>query len=342
MLLTQLSIPKTNSLPTHVIDCGKSEAYYYHLLSGETGRIRHSDLLTLNLPGITNGSVLVIEEAHLRAREEYSLAQPFTYEQLVELQKLANQLGVTLLQFPQKCTPKARTLLGIDEKTDANDVKAIANYLTAYPPALNTLKSFQPTTLHEYQARHVHRWHDRELLTKDVNAARNREYLGDAVAGWIDANIQDIYEVLTAKERELLELRYVNKGRVTERLTFNNNRLYTVVATLMRPNGSLRLRSDVGKVPFWKYAKDVYFAMTPYHMRGGVVASNVKHHWRRAASDFRKLSKDSPLLPEELAQFASARAEFDKCLRSIWRKLRSKVISHASNQIQNKPSQKTI
>lgn len=326
MLFNQLSIPKTSPLPTHIIDCGKSEAHYYHINTGQTGRLSHADLLDLNIPQLLPGSVVVVEEAHMRAREEISLAQPFTYQELLQIKTNADSIGVTILLFPQKTTPKARTIAGFDEKTDQIDVISIGKYLLTYPPALNALKKFQPTTLKDYQVHHKHQWEDRKQLTKDVNVARNRDYSGDAVSAWIADHISEIYDKFSPDERDLLDMKIVKKGKPDERIAFSANRLYTLVATLMRPNGELRLRSDVAKPPYWKYVKSVYFAMTPYHMCGGVVASNVKYHWRRASADFRKLSSSSPLLSDELKAFSAARSDFDKKLRSTWKKLRAMIV----------------
>ena len=53
----------------------------------------------------------------------FTLAQPFDYDQLEELKRIADEKGVTILLFPQKSTPKARKLAGIeaDAKTDEVD-----------------------------------------------------------------------------------------------------------------------------------------------------------------------------------------------------------------------------
>ena len=36
--------------------------------------------------------------------------------------------------------------------------------------------------------------------------------------------------------------------------------------------GKPRVRSDIGEVPYWKYAKQVYFGLTPYHEHAGVTS----------------------------------------------------------------------
>ena len=340
MRLNSYSTAKT-AIPKYVLDCGKCSAHFICSDTDESGFMPHEGILNLQLPRLMPGDTIVIEEAHLRSRESNSLAQPFTYDQLSQLKARADGLFVTIKVFPQKVTPKARTLANLTEKNDINDVTAILEYLKSNPNALSTLKTFTPVKVEDYRNRNEAKWKDRQELSEDVNAARNLGYEGDEVSAWISNNIQDLYTKLDDELRELLDMRVVSKGRKNERIDYSVNRLYSVVATLMRPDGTLRLRSDVQKLPYWKYAKDAYFAMTPYHMRGGVVASNIKYHWRRASSDFRKCSKTQPLLIEELDEFQAARSAFDKKLRRLWNILRQEVLN-ANTKIQNKPSQKEI
>jgi len=118
----------------------------------------------------------------------------------------------------------------------------------------------------------------------------------------------------------------VYAGKANERVKLNRGRLYTLVATLLLPNGELRLRSDVQKPPYWKYVREAYFAMTPYHMKGGVTASNVKWHWLRSLSTFRKVTAADPITVEERDEFVQARAAFNKKLRKIWRILREMIV----------------
>ena len=68
---------------------------------------------------------MVVECAHLREAHRFTLAQPFDYDQLEELKRIADEKGVTILLFPQKSTPKARKLAGVeaDAKTDEVDTK---------------------------------------------------------------------------------------------------------------------------------------------------------------------------------------------------------------------------
>lgn len=312
-----------------VVDFGKSSAHYTH--AGANGVITHEAFLNAQLPGIKAGDVLIVEDAHMRPRNSHSLAQPFEYEQLVRIKQTYADLGVEIKVFPQKVTPLARTLYGADDKNDLNDILSIEAYLSLSPRAYAALKTFNPVRYEEFQQGNSHKWADRTQLTNDVNLARNLEYKGDAASKWVEDNIVELYSLLDEDARKLLDMRIVNKGKVNERVGYNVSRLVTVVLTILKPNGELRLRSDIGKPAYWKYAKEVYFGMTPYHMSAGVTASNVKHHWRRASSSFRKTTKADPIRISELEEFRSARSEFDKTLRTIWRTIRQMILSTNNN-----------
>lgn len=314
-----------------ILDVGKNEAHFFNVKTEETGSIKLEDLVELNIPGIDGVNQIVIEDAHLRSRERNSLAQPFDYDQLIQLKINAEAKGINIKLFPQMSTPKARMLCGITEKNDINDVTAIGNYIIKYPRIINSLKNFNPKTLDEFRTLNKCKWKDREQLTKDVNGARNLGYEGDEVSAFIDDNVRYLYENLDDVHREMLGLTVKFAGKPKEYVSCTRNRLYTVVSTLMKPDGSLRLRSDVQKLPYWRYVKETYFGMTPYHMNAGVVASNVKHHWRRALSTFRKTTSANPLLPEEHEDFVTARTEFDKKLRHIFNTIRALVLQQQAS-----------
>lgn len=44
-----------------VVDIGKKMTYYYNTNTKEYGKIEHSDFLDLNVPGILNGDIIVVE-----------------------------------------------------------------------------------------------------------------------------------------------------------------------------------------------------------------------------------------------------------------------------------------
>ena len=311
-----------------ILDCGaRGGTFFYDAANDKAAELPNEDVINLNIPGLQDGDTIVIEDAHVRTRERLSKAQPFSLNELRLFNKNANKRNVSIRLFPQMSTPKARDFAGGVEKNDINDVQAIAAYLQAQPNIMKTLKHFKPVSLDEYRSDKGSIWEDKDCLSEDINNARSFAYgdpkagdFSDAVTEWIDANIKDLYNKLTEHEQEMLQMKIVYKGKPKERIDYNRGRLYTCVATLIRAEGGLRLRSDVGKVPFWKYVKDNYFGMTPYHMKGGVAASNVKYHWRRHASGYAKTKRTAIIEGGKYQDFTEARSQFDKDLRKLWNK----------------------
>ena len=76
------------------------------------GKLPEENLINLNIAGLKKGDTLVVEDAHLRESHRYTLAQPFNFEQLTQLKENAEEMGIILLLFPQKSTPKTRKLAG--------------------------------------------------------------------------------------------------------------------------------------------------------------------------------------------------------------------------------------
>ena len=127
----------------HIYDSGSDK---FH------GKLPQDNLINLNIPGLQSGDTLVVECAHLRESHKLTLAQPFNYDQLEELKRNADMMGVSIKLFPQKSTPKARKLYGVEvsDKTDEVDTKAIASFLLKDQNAFCALKTFVPTKLTHY------------------------------------------------------------------------------------------------------------------------------------------------------------------------------------------------
>ena len=107
--------------------------------------------------------------------------------------------------------------------------------------------------------------------------------------------------------------------------------IYGVINTLIVPStGDLRVRSDINKVPHWKYAKKVYFGLTPYHMHAGVTASNYKYHKRKAGSSCKKSmsleSKNAVKNLDDVREIREAMKESDRHLRDLWRTARKMIV----------------
>jgi len=323
-------------------DVGQGKVHVYN--SGNDkfhGKLPQENLINLNISGLERGDVIVVECAHLRESHRLTLAQPFDIEQLKELKKNADQKGISILLFPQKSTPKARKLAGVeaDAKTDEADTRAIASFLLQDKNAFNSLKEFTPTKLKTFQEKNLHIFDYIQQSNEDINIAKTCEYgfgkidYDDEVSKWIKKYAFRLTEYLNG-DMELIHsigLKIAKKGNIKVDVP---NRIYTLVHSILRPNGELRVRQDVGLVPNWKYIKDNYLGCKPYHMNQGVAASNYKHWMRRAVSEYSFPSKKSKnttdfqvgMSYEELAKLKKARTKVDKMTQQIWYALRKMIV----------------
>jgi len=317
-------------MTVYIADCGRAHA---HVLNNETDdfdTIDHTCLLKLNFLGITQGDCLIIEEVHLRPRERNSLAQPYTFPELIQLRDNARAAGITISLFPNESTPKTRSMIGESEKSDEIDVRAIGNYFTQFPEEVFSLKLLDPITTEEHQLKHDLIWEARSELNTDVNVARNAGYgfnssieYSDAISCWINDNAMTLYERLGEELADCIGIHKYKRKHQLKKIE-SPSRVYSIVATLLKPDGDLRVRTDTGELPGWKYAKKYYFCLSPYHRRGGVVASNYKYHMRPAISDFN--CKIKVLDVHGWRELKAARAEADRKLQVIWRTIRQLLI----------------
>ena len=317
----------------HIYDSGNDIFY---------GKLPEENLINLNIKGLKRGDSVVVECAHLRESHRFTMAQPFNFEQLTQLKKNAEEMGITLLLFPQKSTPKTRKLsgLGNDDKTDEADTKAIANFLLKDRSAFYSLKEFVPTRLTDFQEKNNPIFDYIQQCNEDINPAKTSGYgfdkkipYEDEISKWIKKYALRIAEYLDG-DIELIEaigLKFDKKNNIKIAVP---NRIYTLVHSIFRPNGELRVRPDLGLVPNWKYIKAHYLGCKPFHMNQGVAASNYKHWMRRAVSDYSYPDKSSAnatdfqigMSYEELALLKEARTKVDKMTQTIWYALRKMII----------------
>ena len=329
-----------------VCDIGKKETYVFVPETNNHYVISNEDFIQLNVPEL-NGHDIVIEDAHIRAQEDDSLAQSWTIDQLRYLRTVADSKGVEILCFPQKVTPKARKIasIGLREdlfpKSDPNDIESIAFYLQEFPEAYDALKVFDPVEYQTFEKKVSHIYADRDALTEDSNGARNQQYgiktdHSDAVIEWIKKYLFRLASELDPDTREWagIELNKNNSGLKDGLKKYTSSKLkfiYGVINTLIVPStGEPRVRSDINKVPHWKYAKKVYFGLTPYHMHAGVTASNYKYHKRKAGSSCKKSmsleSKNAIKNLDDVREIREAMKESDRHLRDFWRTARKMIV----------------
>lgn len=326
-------------------DIGKKHTYVFIPETKKHYQISNEDFIQLNIPQL-NGHDIVIEDAHIRSQENNSLAQSWTIDQLSQLRSVADSKNIEILCFPQKVTPKARKIASIAvrpellEKDDENDIESIAFYLQEFPGAYDSLKIFNPVEYEVFEKGVSHIYRDRDALTEDSNAARNEKYgiktdYEDAVTSWIKKYISILAFNLDDNTREWAGLEMNAKGTALKPglVNYTSDKLkfiYGVINTILTPAGELRLRSDISKPPHWKYAKQVYFGLTPYHMHAGVTASNYKYHKRKAGSSCKKSmsleSKKAVKTLDDVREIRDAMKESDRYLRTLWRTARKMIV----------------
>jgi len=328
-------------------DIGKKQTSVFIPETKNHYTISTDQFLELNIPEL-DGHDIVIEDAHIRSQEDDSLAQSWTIDQLRDLRSSADLNDIQIFCFPQKVTPKARKVASIGlrkeliEKTDRHDVESIAFYLREFPEAYNALKIFNPVEYKIFEKKVSHIYTDRDTLTEDSNAARNLKYgigtdYDDYVSRWIKKYISVLSFNLDNETREYWKLELTRKKNALLPSIINYTKdttlkqIYNVINTLIVPTtGELRVRSDINEVPYWKYAKTVYFGLTPYHMHAGVTASNYKYHKRKAGSSCKKsMNLDSPNAVENLndvREIKKTMRESDGYLRDLWRTARKMIV----------------
>ena len=339
-----------------VCDIGKKQITTYNPQTKTHYEISTDEFKVLNIPGLSDGTTIIIVDAHLRAREENSKAQTYTIDELRQIKKIADQRNITILCFPQKVTPKTRKIYSRFEedggklipKTDRNDTLSIAYYIEKNPHIIDTLKVFLPTTGKDHEEKNLHMFEDRNKLTEDANLGRNRNYgIGknnddtDAVSDWIRKYISKLAFTVDNSTREYFKLTLNKKGNALSPGILNYTsetilkQIYNVVNTIITPEGNLRVRSDNGKVPYWKYAKKVYFGLTPYHTNAGVTASNWKYHKRKAGNknkismSFDEKGNPKPNTFDSIEDLKVIREEMkyaDKQLQNLWRTVREMIV----------------
>ena len=335
----------------HVYDSGNNT---FH------GKLPKDDLIALNIPELKSGDTLVVECAHLREAHARTMAQAYSYDELIELKKNADRMGVVIKLFPQKSTPKARKLAGVeaDAKSDEVDTKAIASFLLKDHNAYSSLKTFIPTKMKDFQEKSQNIVDYIQEANDDINPAKSSgygldpkiDYYEDEVSKWIKkytvdggstvfgytSTIVDYLEKEYPKDYEELTLALgLSVDKKTGKLKIENgNRIYTLTTTILRPDGSLRLRKDNGLPAYWQYVKAHLLGCKPYHMNQGVIASNYKHWMRRAVSEYAFPDKKSAhtsdfqvgMSYDEYFKLKEARTKVDKMTQKIWYVLRKMLI----------------
>ena len=249
--------------------------------------------------------------------------------------------------------------------TDEADVRSIALFLKKNPEAFRRLKTFMPQKEEDYRKENEHVFEYIQEANEDINIARTQGYGFDDWYNFDDAphrfienqkyelcdrlmgdgifNLDQDNEFTGEELMKSIGLSYKKRGTGLNKID-KVNRLYTLVSSILRsePNEDveddslkdLRLRGFppnhkyYGKkmFPNWKFIKANYFALKPFHMKGGVAASNYKQHMRPALSNFEGKLLPLNITDEMYSEFKSERSKADRMMRQIWRVLYQMIV----------------
>ena len=224
------------------------------------------------------GDTLIAENAHLGCiRTDLSLAQVYTKEELTDFYGRASRKGCTIKLFPGHLTPKARAQYGGGDKSDEVDTRAIYHMVTNSPHVrlMNPPQSFEPTRSRQAG------WTFKDETNAILNKARRFKYQDpdDAITQFLAVNLPAIAARLSPASQEAFDFDKISK-RSGEFLKSDGriNRLYTLTAFFLHPNGTVRQRPDTGGMPGIQWLRRNVLHTSPFHFRGGIARSNVYWH----------------------------------------------------------------
>lgn len=263
-----------------ILDCGKNNLTYYNSQTDEESNITREE--TLRLPEILEEGFTVIGEAsHFSTpRGEYSLAQPFYAEELLDWYYRMELNNISLKMFPQKSTPRAYAKVG---KSDETDPKAIFNLLKKFPEIclMNPPNDFNVSKkIQRY-------WKWKDTTNKILNIARMTKYnlngeQEDKNTDLIVENIDYIYNSLTPEERECFQFTTYKNNKIKIKTTttwqFSMSQIYSILACIRDHHGNLRKNAHTDRFPSNKDFRRYLLCLTPFHFRGGVARSNLYYH----------------------------------------------------------------
>ena len=243
------------------IDFGCNSVHYYMARCKRHGKMAFGELLSwlLRLP---SGTLVLCESAHLGVPQtSLSLAQPFTADQLLDLNRRLKLRGVTLKLAPHAHTGKRMRLwvshhhpaiMRTAAKTDAADALALAVYVDL----CNEISLANPYASFDRSPRRNFGRAVTRLSTIALNAERTSDYRGD------------FYPSLMSLSR-----------KVRSRGGFPSLKFVVTVASTLfgEQEGTLVAFTHRGQQPGrWFWMREVA-RMSPWHHRGGVARSN--HMW---------------------------------------------------------------
>ena len=277
---------------THVVDSGCNSATVYIVKEDRVEKFDHKSLLEF-LVKLPKNSFVVSEDSHLGTeRTEFSLSQPFTRSELLDLYYNLKMNGVTLRLFPQMSTPRACAYAGL-KKCDMNDPKSIYIFLNDHPKVVACLK--KPVSSFDLDPVREASYTYKKFTDTFINRARAEQpkYSSDYCSKFLIANLDRYASSLSTEACDAFHLTEDSKYKKGSKKTGSKKgdwnislvkmqAMYAIACTIIHPyDNCLRTREETGNPPGWKYIKKYIFRMTPFHFKGGIARSNLYYHGKK-------------------------------------------------------------
>ena len=241
----------------------------------------------INLKDFAQGDYLIVEHAHLQPRNaRVSLAQPMTYEQLLELHSNAIEKGVDIREFPETQTYKYRNaLFGEDSsKTDELDAQAIISATLQKNP--KSLKKFTPCKSKTFSP--IQEWSHWQIkeMNELLNKYRIQHNLDDPLCFVAFKQCMLTIDQISWQKSgsEISDARRWFLGENLKAGTKTSGALSIWVAVF---DWNAQKRLFNGK---WIGINDTMrylLGCKPHHYKGGVARSNIWHwNFQKALSDY--------------------------------------------------------
>jgi hypothetical protein len=330
--------PEPIHIGQRVWGCDYGSGYFHLHCDGNYRKVMPEQFAALSFASA--GDVVVIENAHMQPKAR-SLAQVFTYDELVAIKTEAERRDITIRLWFHSQTPKWRAMLKMGDKSDEIDAKTI--YSIIQHRGLDGLQHFNPRS--SYPPR-IEWAHDQ---IKDMNLWLNNarmDYGAKNCAAfhlYFDKARPAIQTMLLrdqANKKISIDLYkdctkwWIAPGHWAPSEHKNGLSLW---AAFVASDGTTR--KCKGQIPGVKFVMQELLRQRPNHFMGGVARSNIMHHsFKNEAIAHVKTRKkktkedDKTILPlheydqQQMKMFLALRRRYRKAMTTTLHAMRQYLI----------------
>jgi hypothetical protein len=322
--------PQPIHIGQRVWGCDYGSGYFHLHCDGRYLKVIPEQFAALSFA--TAGDVIVVENAHMQPKVR-SLAQVFTFEQLVAIKAEALKRNIAIRLWFHSQTPKWRAMLGMGDKSDEVDAETV--YQIIQHRGLNGLQYFNPRQQYSLRIEWAH-----EQL-KDMN-----EWLNVARCDYQARNCPAfrLYIKEGRPAAAMLMLKKYSAGTCSHDLYVDcskwflksqnakqNEHIYglSLWAAFVRSDGETRKFN--GQTPGVKFVMQELLRQRPNHFKGGTARSNIMHHHFRnlAIAELGTRASKTRLhefKPREKEKFLAFRRRYRKAMTTTLHAMREYLI----------------